>query len=75
MNWKKLKVETGKRYGRLTVTGRVPELGSSHGGAYWMCRCDCGCDKVVRGNTLRLGKARDCGKLCPLRKKENHGKE
>ena len=70
------KDETGKRYGRLVVEGRVSPVGKA-GGVLWQCRCDCGNARVVRGSLLRSGFARDCGKGCPLKKKkeEKHGNE
>jgi hypothetical protein len=52
--------ETGKRYGRLTVVRRY---GSDKGNATWLCVCDCGAEKIVRGTYLRAGKTRSCGCL------------
>lgn len=49
---------TGKRVGRLTVVRRV---GSSDKQALWLCRCDCGAEKVISGGTLRQGKTKSCG--------------
>lgn len=50
---------TGERFGRLVVTT------FSHAGrgglSYWLCRCDCGNDHVVRGSTLRYGTVVSCG--------------
>lgn len=68
------KDEAGKRYGRLTVLRRSspPGIGNF---VKWLCRCDCGRERVVRGSNLRSGLMYDCGKGCPLRKKEDHGKK
>lgn len=70
------KDEAGKRYGRLTVLRRssTPGIGNF---VQWLCRCDCGRERVVRGSDLRSGLIRDCGKGCPLKKKneEKHGDE
>lgn len=33
---------------------------------------NCGRERVVRGSDLRSGLIYDCGKGCPLRKKEGH---
>lgn len=43
------------RYGRLAVVAEAP------GG--WLCRCDCGADKIVTGNHLRSGAVSSCGCL------------
>lgn len=53
---------TGQRFGRYLVTAR----GQSRPGekrAYWLCRCDCGSEVVVRGKNLRNGTSRSCGCL------------
>lgn len=50
----------GHRFGRLTVLARVERPDSSR--AYcWLCRCDCGVEKIVRGINLRIGNTRSCG--------------
>lgn len=51
---------TGQRFGRWTVLERAP---SSDRFAYWLCRCDCGNIRVVRGVRIRLGRSRSCGCL------------
>jgi len=57
------KDETGKRYGKLVVTGLAGSDTSKGnvGGALWHCRCDCGGTKTVRGGQLRQGKVVTCG--------------
>lgn len=58
---------TGKRFGRLTVTGisdkRVPH---PNGGSfiYWNCRCDCGKETVISTSKLSCGHTTSCGKCC-----------
>lgn len=50
---------TGVSFGRLTA---VSIHGMSiEGAATWLCVCTCGAQKVIRGTTLRAGKARSCG--------------
>lgn len=51
---------TGQRFGRLAVIQRsyVAKVG-----AHWLCRCDCGTDKIIYGPSLRAGKTRSCGCL------------
>lgn len=53
-----LQSEIGNRYGRLTVVGRAPNQGTR---AQWLCRCDCGIEKVVGGKQLRRGTTTSCG--------------
>lgn len=50
---------TGKRFGRLVVVERA----GSNRGATWLCQCDCGNQKVVRGGNLRNGNVKSCGCL------------
>lgn len=51
---------TGLRFGNLTVVSFVPRTGSL-GGARWLCKCDCGSQKVVLGGNLRSGGTKTCG--------------
>lgn len=50
---------TGQRFGRLTVLERM-ENGENRS-ARWLCRCDCGNQKIVVGSALRAGKTVSCG--------------
>lgn len=59
---KKIKDETGNRYGKLMVlryAGTDPD--TKYGGAMWLCRCDCGGTRIARGGQLRNGKLKTCG--------------
>lgn len=48
---------TGERFGRLVVLRRNPEKVD-----HWICRCDCGRDKSIRGTSLRKEDGtRSCG--------------
>lgn len=51
---------TGQRFGRLTV---IRYDHSEHDGAHWLCKCDCGTEKVLAGYSLRSGSKRSCGCL------------
>lgn len=53
---------SGERYGKLTVIER--DKGKRGGAAYWLCRCDCGNIKSIRGTNLRSTNqpTRSCGK-------------
>jgi len=50
---------TGKKYGRLTVLKRVPNL--SERTTRWLCQCDCGKLHEVNKNNLINGKVKSCG--------------
>ena len=50
----------GMRFGRYTVSARVP---SDSPGTKWLCVCDCGSQKTVRGQVLTRGTTRSCGCL------------
>lgn len=51
---------TGQRFGRLTV---IRYDHSEHDGAHWLCKCDCGNEKVAAGYSLRSGNTKSCGCL------------
>lgn len=53
---------SGKRFGRLTVL-RLADVYNKNEGAYWICICDCGKERQVKGYFLRSGKTRSCGCL------------
>jgi hypothetical protein len=53
----------GQRFGRLTILTREPRQPGASGQAKWLCRCDCGTIKTVRGNALRTGATQSCGCL------------
>ena len=50
---------TGKKFGRLLVKSRGEN--STDGKPRWLCLCDCGEEKVIRGQVLRNGHAVSCG--------------
>lgn len=55
----RIKDLTGQRFGRLTV---VEFIGiGDHGNAYWLCRCDCGNKKEIRGSGLMSKDSTSCG--------------
>lgn len=51
----------GRRFGRLVVFDSVRVKGSD--AVYWRCKCDCGLEAIIRGNSLRSGATRSCGCL------------
>ena len=52
----------GERYGNWTVLEKAkkPE-DSKSSSAFWLCRCDCGTERIVSGNVLKQGKSKSCG--------------
>ncbi len=51
---------TGQRFGRLVVLNREKNRKSN---ATWLCKCDCGNQKIVVGDYLRTGRTKSCGCL------------
>lgn len=52
----------GSKFGRLTVLSRADNIKQF---SAWLCKCECGTEKVIRGTALRAGKTVSCG--CYLR--------
>lgn len=48
---------TGKRYGRLVVLGFLGRVKKFK----WWCRCDCGHEKSIFGESLACGRTTSCG--------------
>lgn len=54
----------GRRFGRWTILAMHPERYRSsryHCLVRWLCRCDCGAERVVIGSNLYRGKSTSCG--------------
>ncbi len=49
----------GQQFFRLTVIAR--EENDEKGNNRWLCRCNCGAVKILRGNNLRSGSTKSCG--------------
>ena len=49
---------TGQRFGRWTVIKRSETIKKQ---TTWLCKCDCGTIKSVRGSDLKSGKSVSCG--------------
>lgn len=55
---------TGQRFGRLVALYRTERRATwAGGGAYWVCRCDCGALYESVAGTLRTGHTKSCGCL------------
>lgn len=52
---------TGKKFGRLTVI-KLAYVKKGRG-AFWLCKCDCGSNKIVSGGSMRARMTRSCGCL------------
>jgi len=50
----------GQRFGRLLVIARSDKIKNHY---HWLCKCDCGKEKVIAGSSLRYGTTRSCGCL------------
>lgn len=59
---RKFKDLTGMKFGRLTVIKATCE-GESGKHAEWLCKCDCGNEKIVRSSNLTVGRVKSCGCL------------
>ncbi|MFZ4858879.1 MAG: AP2 domain-containing protein [Desulfuromonadaceae bacterium] len=57
-----------KKYGHWTVL-KFSHIGTCRD-KYYLCECDCGTKKAVRGNSLRTGKATQC-QACAARLTKN----
>lgn len=65
---------TGKKFGRLTVIERTENKGKS---TMWLCKCDCGNERIVSRNNLSTGHSMSCGclkKETITKIKTTHGK-
>lgn len=49
----------GEKLGMLTVIGQAPS--TVKGQRRWVCRCDCGTEKIVMGSNLKRGTTVSCG--------------
>ena len=51
----------GRRFSKLIVVQYVRK--NKFGVLYWLCKCDCGNSKTIRGSNLRDGLTKSCGCL------------
>lgn len=59
----------GQVFGRLTVIGKADPIGKRKRAA-WLCRCECGVEKVVKADALKAGHTQSCGCLNDEKRKE-----
>ena len=60
-NSKSLQDFSNKRFGRLIVIKRVDN--NKFKQVQWLCKCDCGNEKIITANALRSGNTKSCGCL------------
>lgn len=64
-----------KRFGKFTVLAIASK--NKSGDLTWLCKCDCGNEKVIVGTCLRNGSSKSCGCLCKEKNRKiqtKHGK-
>ena len=49
----------GQKFGRLIVIKKMAN--NKHRQSMWLCRCDCGKEKIICGGDLKNGHTRSCG--------------
>lgn len=52
---------TGQKFGRLIVIRRLEN--NKNNKIMWLCRCDCGVEKITVGASLKNGSSKSCGCL------------
>lgn len=64
----------GQRYGRLIIISCVGR--DKHGNSIWLCKCDCGNEKVIAAYQMKSGTTKSCGCLAhefTVKKNTTHG--
>lgn len=59
---------TGQRFGKIIVIKRAYDHKKNDRYCYWLCQCDCGKEKIIKGKNLRNGSTKSCG--CIFRDEE-----
>jgi hypothetical protein len=52
---------TGQRFGRWIVIDKISIIKRNRKIIRWLCRCDCGTERSINGNDLRMGRSNSCG--------------
>lgn len=60
---------TGKKFNHLEVIKLDHE---KNGVRYWLCKCDCGNNKVINGDKIKRGEVKACGCLRGKKTKYNY---
>lgn len=64
--------ETGKKYGKLKVLYEYFDY--KNGGVQWVCQCECGEIRIVKGRYLRNKTVKSCKACSKINLKETHRK-
>lgn len=54
---------TGKHFGKLTVIKKVIIPNKTFNGVAWLCKCECGKEKIVSSTNLLTNQTKSCGCL------------
>lgn len=55
---------SGRNFGRLMVICRTEKpINVKNNKPYWLCECECGNQKVIKGSDLKSGNTQSCGCL------------
>ena len=52
---------TNKKYGKLLVLNRDHDNINKYGHIHWICKCNCGNTKSIKGDSIRGGLTKSCG--------------
>lgn len=52
---------SGKKFNRWTIVYRVPSINKR---TLYLCKCDCGVERIVQGKHVKEGSSKSCGCLC-----------
>lgn len=72
MKIKKVRCQTGDRFGRLLL--KEKSHSDKNGNSKWLCQCDCGNEKIIYLFSLKNGNTRSCGCLLKETTKNVHTK-
>ena len=63
----------GQRFGKLIVVEKAEDYISPKGKheSKWLCKCDCGNEKVIRQSDLRSNRTKSCGHCKSYSKEQN----
>jgi len=61
---------TGQKFGKLTAVEFVEKRGKNNS-HYWLFRCDCGNEKIIRKSCITSNFQDSCGYKCSLEKRES----
>src|SRR5438105_2060669 len=59
---------SGSKFGKLTVVRQIENHKSYN--KRWLCKCECGVETIVFGNSLKSGRTKSCGCFLKERSKE-----